>query len=62
MSENRVLRRMFELKRVKEAGSLRRLHNKELYKLYASPNITVIKSSRRIWAGHVTNTREIRNK
>jgi hypothetical protein len=32
----------------------RRLHSKELYALYSSPNIIrVIKSSRMRWAGHV---------
>ena len=32
----------------------RRLHNKELYALYFSPNIIrVIKSGRLQWAGHV---------
>jgi hypothetical protein len=35
-------------------GEWRRLHNKELYALYSSPNITcVIKSRRLRWEGHV---------
>jgi hypothetical protein len=35
-------------------GEWRRLHNKELYALYSSPNIIrAIKSRRRRWAGHV---------
>jgi hypothetical protein len=35
-------------------GEWRRLHNKELYALYSSPNmIRVIKSRRLRWAGHV---------
>jgi hypothetical protein len=35
-------------------GEWRRLHNKELYAMYFSPNIIcVIKSKRLRWAGHV---------
>jgi hypothetical protein len=35
-------------------GEWRRLHNKELYAVYSSPNIIrVIKSRRLRWAGHV---------
>jgi hypothetical protein len=36
--ENRVLRRIFGLKRDETMGDLRKLHNEELYKLYSSPN------------------------
>jgi hypothetical protein len=36
--ENRVLRKIFGLKR-EEDGSWRRLHNDELHDLYSSPNI-----------------------
>jgi hypothetical protein len=36
--ENRVLRKMFGLKR-EEGGSWRKLHNDELHDLYSSPNI-----------------------
>jgi hypothetical protein len=39
MFENRVLRRIFVPKREKVTGGWRRLHNEELYNLYASPNI-----------------------
>jgi hypothetical protein len=37
--ENRVLRRIFGPKRDEVTGEWRRLHNKELYALYYSPNI-----------------------
>jgi hypothetical protein len=50
--ENRVLRRIFGLKREEVAGGWRRLHNEELHNLYASPNvIREIKSMR--WARNV---------
>jgi hypothetical protein len=59
--ENRVLRRIFGPKRVEVIGEWRRLHNKELYALYSSPNIIrVIKSIRLRWAGHVTRMGERR--
>ena len=52
--ENRVLRRIFGPKRDEVRGEWRRLHNKALYALYSSPNISrVIKSRRLRWAGHV---------
>jgi hypothetical protein len=52
--ENRVLRRIFWPKRDEVKGEWRRLHNKELYALYSSPNIIrVIKTRRLRWAGHV---------
>jgi hypothetical protein len=37
--ENRVLRRIFGLKRDEVTGGLRKEHNEELYNLYCSPNI-----------------------
>ena len=56
--ENRVLRRIFGPKR-DENGEWRRLHNEELRSLYRSPNIvTVIKSRRLRWAGHVARMEE----
>jgi hypothetical protein len=52
--ENRVLRRIFGPKRDEVTREWRRLHNKELYGLYSSPNIIrMIKSRRLRWAGHV---------
>jgi hypothetical protein len=53
--ENRVLRRIFELKRNEVTGEWRKLHNEELNNLYSSPNIVRMIKSRRVrWAGHVT--------
>jgi hypothetical protein len=52
--ENRVLRRIFGPKRDEVTEKWRRLHNKELYALYSSPNVIyVIKSRRLRWAGHL---------
>ena len=49
-----MLRRVFGSKRDKVTGEWRRLHNKELYALYSSPDIIrVIKSKRLRWARHV---------
>jgi hypothetical protein len=52
--ENRVLRRIFGLKRDEVTREWRKLHNEELRDLYSSPSIIrIIKSSRMRWAGHV---------
>jgi len=57
--ENRVLRRVFELKRDEITGEWRRLHNDELNDLYSSANIIrVIKSRIVRWAGHVARMGE----
>jgi hypothetical protein len=48
-----VLRRIFRPKRDEVTGEWRRLHKKELYGLYHSLNIQVIKSRRMRWAGYV---------
>jgi hypothetical protein len=59
--ENNVLRRIFGSKRDEVTGEWRRLHNKELYALYSSPNIIrVIKLRRLRWAGHVVHMGERR--
>jgi hypothetical protein len=52
MFGNRVLRRIFGLKREQVAGGWRRLHYEELRNLYALPNIfRVVKSRRMRWVG-----------
>jgi hypothetical protein len=59
--ENRVLRRIFGPKRDEVTEEWRRLHNKELYALYSSPNIIrMIKSRILRWAGHVARMGERR--
>jgi hypothetical protein len=47
--ENRVLRKIFGLKRDEVMGGWRKLHNKELRDLYHSSSIIRIIMSRRIW-------------
>jgi hypothetical protein len=62
MSENRVLRILFGPKKEELARGLRRLHNEELHKLYASPSFIRVNKSRRMgWAGHVERMGEVRN-
>jgi hypothetical protein len=52
--ENRVLRKIFGLKRNEVIGGWRVLHNEELHSLYCSPSIIrIIKSRKTKWAGHV---------
>jgi hypothetical protein len=52
--ENRVLRRIFGLKRGEVTGEWRKLHNEELHNLYSSPSIIrIIKSRRMRLAGRV---------
>jgi hypothetical protein len=54
VSENVVLRRIFEPKRDGVMGRWRKLHNGELHNLFSSPSIIrVIKSKRMRWEGHV---------
>jgi hypothetical protein len=55
--EERVLRRIFGLKRDEVTGEWRKLHNEELNDLYSSPNIVwVIKSRRMRRAVYVAST------
>jgi hypothetical protein len=59
--ENRVLRRIFGLKRNEVTGEWRKLHNEELRGLYSSPSIIrIIKSRMMRWAGHVARMGEKR--
>jgi hypothetical protein len=52
--ENRVLRRIFGPKRDEVIEEWKRLHNKELYDLYSSPNVMRVTISRRMRrTGHV---------
>jgi hypothetical protein len=56
--ENRELSRIFRPK-WEEDGSWRNLHNYEIHNLYSSHNtVTVIKSRRIRWAGHVARMGE----
>jgi hypothetical protein len=52
--QNRVLRRIFWLKRDEVTGQGRKLRTEELHNLYSSPSIIRIINWRRIrWIGHV---------
>jgi hypothetical protein len=56
--ENRVLRKIFGPKRDEVTGERRKLHNEEFRDLYSSPSIiTIIKSRRMRWVGHVAGMR-----
>jgi hypothetical protein len=60
--ENRVLRRIFGLKKEELMGRKRKLHNEELCDLYFSPSIIrIIMSWRMVWARHVARMGEKRN-
>jgi hypothetical protein len=60
--DNRVLRRIFGPNRNKVTGGWGKLHNEELHNLCSSPSIiTMIKSRRMRWAGHVARLEEKRN-
>jgi hypothetical protein len=52
--ENRMLRRIFGLKRNEVTGEWRKLHIDDLNNLYTSPSIVrLVKSRRMRWVGHV---------
>jgi hypothetical protein len=60
--KNRVLRKIFGLKRAEVTGEWRKLHNEELNDLYCSPSIVrVVKSIRMRWAGHVARMSDRRD-
>ena len=61
VSENRVLRIIFELKRDEVPGEWREIHNEEPNDLYQSPSIVRMMKSRRMkWTGHVARMGERR--
>jgi hypothetical protein len=52
--EDKLLRRLFVLKRDEVTGGWRKLHNEEFHNLYSSPSIIrMIKSRKMRWVGHV---------
>jgi hypothetical protein len=59
--ENRVLRRIFGLKRDEVMRGWRKLHNEELHNLYSSPSIIRIIKPRMRWAGTCSRNGEKRN-
>jgi hypothetical protein len=59
--ENRVLRKIFALKRDEVTGEWRELHNEELRDLYSSPSIIRIIKSRMRWADHIARMKGKRN-
>jgi len=61
MFENRVLMRLFGLKRDEVTGKWGKLHNDELSDLYPLPNnVWVVKSRRKRSAGHVAPLLEMK--
>ena len=53
--KNSVLRKIFGPKKDEVKGECRRLHNKEVYDIYSSPNNRVIKSRNVRWVRHVAH-------
>jgi hypothetical protein len=56
--ENRVLRRIFGPRRDQMTGNWRKLHNKELHKLYSSPNIISMMQVKEDEMGRACSTNE----
>jgi PAS domain-containing protein len=57
--ENRMLRRIFGLKRDEVTGEWRKLYTEERNDMYWSTNVVrVIRSRRKRWAGHVARMGE----
>jgi hypothetical protein len=60
--ENKVMKRIFELKRDEVIGGCKKLHNEELQNMYSLPIIIrSIKSRRMRWAVHVVHMGKKRN-
>jgi hypothetical protein len=60
--DNRMVKRIFGPKRDVVTGGWRKLQNEELHNLYSSPNIiTIIKSRRMRWVGHIARMGEKTN-
>jgi hypothetical protein len=59
--ENKVLRRIFGLKRDEVMGGWRKVHNWELHNLYSLPCIRMIDQRRMRWAGYVLRMGEKMN-
>ena len=60
--ENKVLRKIFVVKRDEITGEWRKLHNAELHALYSSPNIIrQLKWGRLKWALHTSHMEQCRN-
>jgi hypothetical protein len=54
LGDNRILRRIFGIRRDRVTREWRKLHNEELHNLYSLPNIVqVIKSKIITWSGYV---------
>jgi hypothetical protein len=57
--QNRMLNRIFGLKRDEVTGGWRKMHNEELHNFYSSPNIIKMMKSRRMrWVGYVARMGE----
>jgi hypothetical protein len=61
MFENRVLRRMFGLKRDEMTEGKRKLHKDEFHNLYSSPNDIRMMRLRAVMDGDVERMREMQN-